>query len=162
VIRVNGFQAYTTQELNVYTQLLNRGMNLVLFTDHKKFDPVDELTDHLGLQFKGVANGTVSTFAEHEITAGLESLNYIAGSVITSYDENPSIELLGWLGEESYADLNFNGIQDDTEPVGAPVMGILSYPKSRVFLIGDTNGLAVQPQPFIDNLIGWMGSCAEL
>jgi len=63
------------------------------------------------------------------------------------------------LRPQDYADLNFNGIQDAGEPTAPPVMGILNYPKSKVFFIGDTNGLEVQPQPFIDNLIKWMGEC---
>lgn len=161
VIRVGGFQAYTANELQVYTNLLDRGMNLVFFTDHKKYDAVDELGDHLGLEFKGIANGTITTFAEHEITTNLESLSYIAGSVLMNANENPNIEVLGWLGENEYADLNFNDVQDENEPVGAPVMGVLTYPNSRIFFIGDMNGIEVRPQPFIDNLIGWMGSCAQ-
>jgi hypothetical protein len=159
VIRVGGFQAYTEKELDVYTNLLNRRMNLVFFTDHKMNDPVDELADHLGLHFKGLANGIVTTFAEHEITQGLEYINYIAGSVLTNVEENENIEIIGWLGEGEYADLNFNGVQDDNEPVAPPVMGILNQSKSRIFFIGDMNGLEVKPQPFINNLISWMGSC---
>jgi hypothetical protein len=114
----------------------------------------------LGLQFKGVAKGTVTNFAEHEITTGIESLYYNAGSVLVHVNDNPNIEVLGWLGEDTYADFNFNGVQDDNGPVAAPVMGVLHYPNSRVFFMGDMNGIEVQPQPFINNLIGWMGSCA--
>jgi hypothetical protein len=160
VIRVNGFQAYTANELKVYTNLTARGMNLVFITDHKKNDPIDELGDHLGLQFKGVAKSYITNFAEHEITTGIESIYYNAGSVLVNVDENPDIEVLAWLDEDVYADLNFNGVQDDNEQVGAPVMGVLHYPKSRIFFVGDMNGIEVQPQPFINNLIGWMGSCA--
>jgi hypothetical protein len=159
VLRAGGFKSYTDNELDVYTKLIDRGMNMVFFTDHKTNDPVDELGDLLGLDFKGVANGTITTFSEHDITANIESINYIAGSIIANADQNPNIEVLGWLAENDFADLNFNGVKDVDEPVAAPVMGILSYPKSRVFFIGDTNGLQIQPQPFIDNLIDWMGDC---
>jgi len=162
VIRANGFQAYTQKELDVYTNLIARGMNLVFFTDHKKNDPVDELGDHLGIQFKGVAFGTVSTFASHQITANLNAINYVAGSVITNAQQNPNMELLGWLGNQDFADFNFNEIRDGNEPVGAPVMGILKYPNSRIFFIGDMNGIEIQPQPFIDNLIQWMGDCSAI
>jgi len=161
VIRAGGFQAYTAKELEVYTNLIYRGMNLAFFTDHKKNDPVDELGDHLGLEFKGVAFGTVATFAPHDITANLVGIDYVAGSVITNVDQNPDVEVLGWLGEEDFADLNFNDIKDANEPVAPPVMGILNYPKSRVFFIGDMNGIEIQPQPFIDNLIQWMGDCFQ-
>ncbi|MCX6334221.1 MAG: hypothetical protein NT092_07950 [Bacteroidia bacterium] len=156
VIRVNGFQTYTVNELDVYSKLVKRGMNLVFFTDHKKYDPKDELGDLLGLEFKGIAGGKVSKFTSHIITENLTSLNYIAGSVLINADLNPDIQILGWLGENDYADLNFNGIKDEGEPVAPPVMGILNYPKSKIFFIGDVNGLQIMPQPFIDNLIQWM------
>lgn len=156
VIRVNGFQTYSSKELDVYTKLVKRGMNMVFFTDHKKYDPKDELGDLLGLKFEGIAYGTVSRFVKHTITENLSSLDYIAGSVLTNADQNSDIEILGWLGENDYADLNINGIRDNGEPAAPPVMGILKYPKSKVFFIGDANGLQIMPQPFIDNLIKWM------
>jgi hypothetical protein len=159
VIRANGFQAYTSKELKVYTRLIDRGMNMVFFTDHKKNDPVDELGDHLGLKFEGIANGIVTTFTPHVITKNISSIDYIAGSVLTSSSKNPDIKVLGWLRDDDYADLNFNGVKDDNEPSAPPVMGILNYPKSHIFFIGDMNGLEVMPQPFIDNLIQWMGTC---
>ncbi len=158
VIRANGFQTYTDEELKVYSRLVYRGMNMVFFTDHKKYDPVDELGNLLGLKFEGIAYGIVNNFTPHIITDYISSIDYIAGSVLTNSDKNPDIEILGWLGEDDYADLNFNGVKDDNEPSAPPVMGILNYPKSRIFFIGDMNGLEVMPQPFIDNLITWMGT----
>ena len=162
VIRVGGFQTYTAKEVQVYANLLERGMNLVFFTDHKRYDPTDELGDLLGIQFKGIAFGTIKNFVPHSITANMTSLSYNAGSVITNASQNTNLEILGWLGADEYADLNFNGIQDSNEPVGAPVMGILKYPHSRIFFIGDMNGIEVQPQPFVDNLIQWMGDCQAI
>jgi hypothetical protein len=159
VIRANGFQTYSDDELQVYTRLIYRGMNMVFFTDHKKYDPVDELGDLLGLKFEGIANGTISKFAHHVITENISSINYIAGSVLTSSVKNPDIEVLGWLNEDDYADFNFNGVKDENEPSAPPVMGILHLPNSHIFFIGDMNGLEVMPQPFIDNLIKWMGTC---
>jgi len=159
ILRVAGFEPYTPNEIAVYKDLISRGMNLVFLTDHKKNDRVDELGDFLGLEFNGTANGIANKFSPHDITANMNSLAYIAGSVITNADGNPNIQILGWLRPQDYADLNFNGIQDANEPTAPPVMGILNYPKSKVFFIGDTNGLEIQPQPFIDNLIKWMGEC---
>ena len=156
VIRVNGFQTYTQDELDVYTKLVKRGMNMVFFTDHKKYDSRDELGDLLGLNFAGVATGTIVKFTPHTITQNLTSLNYIAGSALINSDQNPDIEILGWLGDNEYADLNFNGKKDEGEPLAPPVMGILNYPKSKVFFIGDVNGLQLMPQPFIDNLLKWL------
>ncbi len=159
VIRVNGLETYTAKEIAVYTKLINRGMNLAFFTDHKTNDPVDELGDLLGIEFKGIANGEVTNFTAHEITDNMISLGYIAGSVIANANSNLNINILGRLRPEDFADLNFNGMKDDNEPSAPPVMGVLSYPKSKIFFIGDTNGLEGQPQPFIDNLIHWMGEC---
>jgi hypothetical protein len=159
IIRVNGFEKYTFNEIQVYTRLIERGMNLVFFTDHKKYDPVDELAYLLGLEFNGIANGVISSLTPHIITENIDSLYYIAGSVLTNAEQNPDIQILGRLRTTDYADLNFNGKKDDNEPSAPPVMGILNLPKSHIFFIGDTNGLLVMPQPFIDNLIKWMGIC---
>jgi hypothetical protein len=156
VIRVNGFQTYTTNELDVYSKLIKRGMNLVFFTDHKQYDPKDELGDILGLDFRGIARGSISRFASHIITEKLTTLAFDAGSVLVNAEKNPNIQILGWLGENDYADLNMNDIRDAGETYAPPVMGILSYPKSKIFFIGDSNGLQIMPQPFIDNLITWM------
>lgn len=161
IIRAGGFETYSAKELAVYTNIIERGTKLVFFTDHKKNDPKDELGDHLGLDFKGIANGQVVKFASHTITQNMTSMDYIAGSVLMNASQNTNVEVLGWLHPDNYADLNFNDMKDDTEPVGAPVMGILKYPKSQIFFIGDTNGIQQQPQPFIDNLIQWMGKCFE-
>jgi hypothetical protein len=159
VIRAAGFSPYTEKELQVYSRLLERGMNLVLFTDHKTHDLKDELEDHLGIKFEGAAVGKVTKFASHQITKNMSPFEYVAGSVLTNADQNHSIEILGWLGEDDFADLNFNGVRDENEPLAPPVMGVLYYPNSRIFFIGDLNGLETQPQPFIDNLIQWMGTC---
>jgi len=158
VIRTNGFTAYSEAELEVYKTLLGRGMNLAMFTDHKKYDTQDELADFLGIQFEGVANGTVSKFADHPITAGLSDLGYIAGAVLTNAD-NPDIEVLGWLSDTDYADFNFNGVRDNGEPTGMPVMGVLHRPGSKIFFFGDMNAFEIRPQPFIDNLTDWIGNC---
>jgi hypothetical protein len=158
VIRANGFEPYTAREVEVYSNLLERGMNLFFMTDHKHYDLSDEIGELLGLQFAGFSRGSISTFTEHEITANLDPLWY-TGSVLTNVDQNPNITVLGWLGPFDYADFNFNDIQDPNEPTGMPAMGVLSHPHSRVFFIGDTNSIEFQPQPFIDNLISWIGYC---
>jgi hypothetical protein len=158
VIRANGFQTYTQNEIEVYSRLIGRGMNMVFFTDHKKNDPRDELEYLLGLEFKGIAYGKIATVKTHMITNNITSMDYIAGSVLVNAEQNPDVEILGWLGPNDYADLNFNGIKDNNEPTAPPVMGILTYPNTKVFFIGDMNGLEVRPQPFIDNLINWMST----
>lgn len=161
VIRAGGFETYTTKELNVYTNLIKRGMNLAFFTDHKKYDVKDELGDFLGLKFKGIAYGNVTRIESHMITTGFQPFFYNAGSVLTDYEENKNIQILGWLGDSDFADMNWNGVRDTNEPYAPPVMGILKYPKSKIFFIGDMNALELRPQPFIDNLCTWMGVCFD-
>jgi hypothetical protein len=158
IVRASGFFPYSAKDLSVYTNLLKRGMNLVFFTDHKKNDPVDELGDYLGLHFKGIAYGVINKFKSHALTENLTSLDYIAGAFLTDYENNKDIEVLGWLREQDYGDLNMNGVWDQGEPSAPAVMWILKYPKSSIFFIGDQNGLEIKPGPFIDNLRRWMGT----
>jgi hypothetical protein len=69
------------------------------------------------------------------------------------------MEVLGRLRPTDYGDLNADGTRQDNEPFGPAVMGVLNYPNSRIFFMGDTNTFQFQPQPFVDNLVGWMGVC---
>jgi hypothetical protein len=158
VIRANGWNPYSAKELAVYDRLLERGMNLAFFEDHMKLDPADELADHLGLHFKGVADGMITDLVPHELTEGITQLDYAVGSVLVN-DADPNIEVLGRLRTTDYGDLNSNGIKDADEPFAPAVMGILHYPNSRIFFMGDTNTFEFQPQPFVDNLVRWMGKC---
>jgi hypothetical protein len=158
VIRANGFEKYTNKEIQVYGNIISRPLNMVFFTDHKKNDPADELEYLLGLKFEGIANGKITNLKPHLITRNIKSIDYVGGSVLTNLAQNPDVEVLGWLGENEFADLNFNGVKDSNEPLAPPVMGILNLPESHIFFIGDMNGLQVMPQPFIDNLISWMGT----
>lgn len=162
VLRAGGIGTYTNKEVQVYSNLLKRGMNLAFFTDHLKYYPNDDIANLLGLKFQGAANGVIKGFAAHQITSNLESLDYIAGSAILDADLNSNIEVLGRLGPDDFVDLNANDKRDANEPTGSCVMGILNYPGSRVFFFGDMNSIQLQPQPFIDNLIGWMGDCSAL
>ena len=159
VLRVGEIDPYRAAELEVYKRLLQRGMNLLLFTDHKKHIESDRLAEHLGLWFYGSAMGAVVDLTPHPITQNIGELPYIAGSVLTFADNNPDITVLGRIPNDVYADLNFNGKQDADEPVGLPVMGVLAHPTSKIFFIGDSNALEIQPQPFIDNLVEWVGAC---
>ncbi len=162
VLRAGGFEGYTQKEVQVYSNLLDRGMNLAFFTDHKKYDPQDELADLLGLKFQGSAFGLIENFAPHEITANLNSLDYIAGSAILEPDLNSDIQVLGRLGPDDFVDLNANDLKEANEPTGSVIMGLLNYPSSRIFFLGDMNSIEIQPRPFIDNLVKWMGDCSAL
>lgn len=39
IIRTSGFTSYTESELQAYRKALQRGITLLLFTDHKRYDP---------------------------------------------------------------------------------------------------------------------------
>jgi hypothetical protein len=160
VIRAGGFEPYTANELKVYTKLLCQGMNMVFMADHKCNAEGDALENLLGLKFSSVASGNITTFKPHVITENISFIEYGAGSVLINSGQNSDIEVLGWLGEDDFADLNCNGVKDNKEPSAPPVMGILNYQKSHIFFIGDVNGLEFMSQPFIDNLIAWMGTCS--
>jgi hypothetical protein len=162
VIRAGGFHTYTPEELKVYASLLDRGMNLVFLTGPKKNSPVDELGERLGIRFEGVASGRVTTFASDELTKNLISIGGYNGSALTNLDSNPNIKVLGWLGSTDFGDINMNSVKDPKEQTAPPVMGVLTYSKSKVFFIGDTVAIQTTPQPFVDNLVKWMlGSCFE-
>ena len=90
------------------------------------------------------------------------ALYYIAGSAILEPDLNSDIEVLGRLGPDDFVDLNANDFEDSNEPTGSAIMGLLNYPGSRIFFLGDMNSIEVQPQPFIDNLVEWMGDRSAL
>ena len=83
-------------------------------------------------------------------------LLYNAGSVILSPADHPNIEVLGRLRNSDFVDLDGDGGQDQNEPTGAAVMGILRHPSARIFSLGDINGIEGVPQPFVDNLVSWV------
>jgi hypothetical protein len=148
---------YTTGEIQAYDDYLNRGGALLLAQDHLAYYPNDDLSEHLGVHFAGVAKGTVTQFASHDITVGVTGFPYLVGSGVTNALNNPDITVIGSLDSSSFLDLNNNGILDQNEIVAPVVMGIVNkYPKSRIFFIGDLNTLEVIPQPFTDNLLKWL------
>lgn len=142
VIRAGGAGSYSTSELAAYDAFLSRPSALLLIQDHQKNFPNDALSRQLNLPFTGAQAGTVTRFNQHAITEGVESHAYIAGSVIPNPDPN-RITVLGTL---SYG-------ADSTQ---AAAMGILHHPASRIFFIGDINGLEQVPQPLTGNLVKWL------
>lgn len=137
VIRTSGFDSYCQDELIVYKDLLDRGTTLLLLTDHKRFDRVDELAEYLGLYFEGWLGGTIERFFPHPITEGVSELDYRVGSFLRRVSPGVEIDTLALLG------IN-------------PVIGILKHPKSKIFFMGDVNAIETLSQPFTDNLIDWM------
>ena len=155
IIRAGKYGVYTASELAAYDEYLNGSSSLILISEYLRPGQTDELAERLGIHFVGMAEGNVTRFAEHEITNGATPFYYNAGSVIMDTTSNTLMEFLGWLSEDAYVDLNDNNKHDANEPTGMPVMGILHHPKSKVFFIGEINGLETVPQPLVANLVSW-------
>ena len=142
VIRATAFFDYSSNEIDAYKSFLSRPSSLLLINDHLQNSNNDRLSAYLGLSFEGSEWGPVTTFQSHSITTGVSSIPYIAGSVIRNWDPS-KITVLGSLAQ----------------PGGAPAagaLGIVQHPNSRVFFIGDVNGIEQLPQPFISNLSKWL------
>ncbi len=136
VIRAGEFGAYGSDELEAYAKFVKRGVTLILLSDHRKNDPVDELAEQLGVTFAGIVDGTVTRLASHAITEGVTDLPFIAGAAATGFDPE-QVEVLGWVADT------------------IPVMGIIHGHQAKIFFLTDTNGIELVPQPFVDNLIAW-------
>jgi len=137
VIRPSAFFSYSTEEIKAYTSFLSRSSSLLLASDHLMNTVNDQLSASLGLMFEGAYGGPITSFQPHAITSGVTSLEYVAGSVIKSWDPS-KITVLGY------------------QATGVGAMGIVHHPSSRIFFIGDMNGIEQVPQPFISNLNNWL------
>ena len=140
VIRAGGLGGYSVDEMAAYRSFLNGNKSLLLLQDHLSNFANDQLSIELGLSFQGNYSGTLNSFSPHAITTGVNSLPYIAGSVIFNADAS-KITSLGTL--------NANG-------TSAVVMGIVKHSTSRIFFIGDMNGIEAVPQPLTSNLVSWL------
>jgi hypothetical protein len=137
VIRANAFFNYSTAELDAYTSFLNRNTALLLLSDHLQNTVNDRLSHQLGLNFEGAFWGPVTSFEAHEVTNSTNSFPFVAGSVVKRWDAN-RIKVLGTLSN------------------GYGTMGVVNNPNSKIFFIGDTNGIEQMPQPLTSNLIKWL------
>lgn len=155
VIRAGKYGGYSATELQAYDKYIERGSSLILIGEFLRQGQVDELAENLGIKFRGKADGTVTSFADHAITSDSGPIRYIAGSVVTNAEENKDIEILGWLPEDTRVD--YMGRKSSGDPVnnGIPVMGILHHPNARIFFTGELNGMEQVPRPFTENLVKW-------
>ena len=143
IIRAGAFGYYTQAEIAAYTSFLGGSTSLLLLQDHLGNSSNDNLSAQLGLDFTGAIGGTITSFTNHSITAGVNSFPFMVGSVIHNPDPSKII-VLGKIA---------------TSPAGdsfATAMGILKHPTSKIFFIGDLNGIETIPQPFTSNLINWL------
>ena len=118
----------------------------------------DKLSEFLGVSFKGAVSGMVTNFADHEITNNINALPFIAGAVVTNTENNPDITVLGSISKTTYTVLNnadpFNGQAANIDP---PVMGIVTnFPNTKIFFLGETNGIEGLPQPLTQNIVNWL------
>lgn len=158
IIRCATFFQYSDDELAAYKNFLNKPGAILLLQDHLSYTVNDNLSEMLGLHFVGAVEGTVTNFIPHEITNGVTELSYIAGSVVTNSENNSNITVLGTLDKNNYTVMNnsypFIG---ETNNIDAPIMGILNnYPNTKIFFLGDENGIEYLPQPFTQNLVNWL------
>ena len=144
VVRATAFFSYSPDEITAYQAFLEKPSSLFLISDHLQNSLNDQLSASLGLLFEGAYWGPVTTFNSHPITSGVSSVEYIAGSVIRSWDP-AKIIVLGYLNS-----------QQGVEGVSYGAMGIVNHPTSRIFFLGDINGIEQVPQPFTSNLMKWL------
>jgi len=127
---------YSDADRAAYAAYTACDRTLVILAEYLKDGRKDDLAEDYGLQLAGIESGSVTTFESHTLTAGVGPFSYIAGSTLT--DSNPaSVQVLGRLAN------------------GKAVMGLVTMPDSRVFFMGDMNGIQLMPQPLVDNLIAW-------
>ena len=139
VIRAGGMGNYTAAELAAYESFLSRPSSLLLLQDHLTNFSNDQLSAGLGIAFEGAQSGTINQFAVHPVTVGVNSFPFMTGAVV----RNPipvTMTILGTI---------------NTSPAQG-VMGIVHHPTSKIFFIGDTNGIETIPQPFTSNLVRWL------
>jgi hypothetical protein len=144
VIRAAAFFSYTTQEIEAYQSFLSRPSSLFLTSDHLQNTVNDGLSAYLGLMFEGSQWGPINSFQSHPVTMGVSSVNFIAGSVIRNWDPS-KITVLGSIN-----------IQSGGEGTMLGAMGIVNHPTSKIFFIGDINGIEQVPQPFTSNIVNWL------
>jgi hypothetical protein len=158
IIRAAPFFNYSDDELAAYKNFVKKRGAILLFQDHLSYDVNDKLSEFLGLSFKGAVSGTVANFTSHEITENVGPLPFIAGAVVTNTKNNPGITVLGSISKTDYTALNgadpFYGQAPDIDP---PVMGLVTnFPNTKIFFIGDINGMESVPQPLTQNIVNWL------
>lgn len=142
IIRAVGFGNYTAPEIAAYDSFLHYSSSLLLLSDHLQNASNDNLSAHLGLNFSGSYTGTITPSSTHSINTGVSSLPYIAGSVILQPDPG-KMTILGY-------------VRSNSAEAGYAAMGIVHHPGSKIFFIGDANGIEQLPQPFTSNLVKWL------
>lgn len=141
VIRAGAYGSYQPGELAAYTNFLQRRSSLLLISEFRNSPTdIDELAERLGIQFRGTHYDSVKHFAPHATTVNATPFYYNAGAIVVNETSNPRINVLGRL----------------TNSTGPVVMGILNHPTSKIYFLGEINGLQTIPQPFTSQLLKWL------
>ena len=127
---------YSGADLAAYKAYLDCPRTLVLLGEYLREGWRDVLADSLGIPLTGIVTSTITDFTAHELTKGVSSVPFIAGSFLAN-ESDAAIQVLGRL------------------PTGERVMGVLARGNAKVFFIGDTNGIQEVPQPLVQNLVTW-------
>jgi hypothetical protein len=154
VFAIAAYGNYLTSELDAYVKYVSNGGILFIISDHH--GESCNLPESFGLEFKGtnVGENAVTEFADHSITNGVTNIQYFAGSGLVSYPKEANI--IGWLSNDTFIDLNGNNLPEEGEPFGAAVLGYLDFNDGVILFLGDTNGLEGVSQPFTDNYLSWL------
>ncbi|HUF28592.1 MAG TPA: Ig-like domain-containing protein [Gemmatimonadaceae bacterium] len=158
VIRASGFGGYLAGEIAAYREYVEAGGQLLLLGDHMMHLPADELAESLGVRFAAITRGenVIDRYTAHPLTEGLDTLYYGVGSGVVAHPA--SAQILGWLSEDSYLDLNKNSVFDEGEPTSPPVFGVMPLGAGRIVFFGDVNTFNWVPQPLVDNLLAFLAS----
>lgn len=150
---------YSQSELAAYKEYVSNGGNVFLLADHHYNGNIFQ---SFGLNFSGInVGGTIiKNFTPSVITQGVTNLTYQAGSGLVSYPSNAT--LLAWLPSNAFIDLNDNGVKDQGESYGSPVMGMMSVGSGKLLFLGDTNGIEMIPHPFTENYLNYFGKSSIL
>ena len=140
VIRAGSYGIYQESEIAAYEKFLTGHSSLFLISEYKRPGETDLLAKRIGVEFEGSYYGNVNRYATHSITTGATPFYYNAGSIVTNENSNPNIQVLAWLDNNT----------------SLPVAGILNHLTSKIFFLGEINGLETIPQPLTNNILNWL------
>lgn len=127
---------YSVADIAAYKAYLDCQRTLVLLGAYLRDGLHDPLAESIGIPLTGMISGTITKFTASELTRGVISVPFTAGSFLRS-ESNAAIQVLGRL------------------QTGEGVMGVLGKGNAKVFFIGDAIDIEGLPQPLVQNLVAW-------
>jgi len=127
---------YSAADIDAYRAFLSCSRTLVLLGEFLRDGRRDDIADSLGISLTGMVTGTITDFSQHVLTDGVSSVPFITGSYLAA-NADLGVDVLGRL------------------PTGEAVMGVLKKGDSKLFFLGDVNGIQLVPQPLVQNLVDW-------